>query len=64
MILFPILSVIYNKKKKIKKEKRKKERNKKYVNSKIEQIEKLMTRQKRILYENYICNNFIIQKNL
>ena len=67
MILFPILSVRYDKKKKIKKEKTRQERYKKYVNSKIGQIEKLMTRQKRILYENYIsaeeCAKIIIDNS-
>lgn len=54
MVLFPILTSNYEKKKKKEDEKNRQERYKKYINSKIEQIDKIMNRQKSILYENYI----------
>ena len=66
MILFPILNRRYDKKQKKKLEKTRQERYKKYINSKIEQIDEIMEKQRNILFENYIsgeeCAKTIIEK--
>ena len=54
MILFPVLNARYEKNKKIKNEKTRQERYRKYINSKILLIDKIMARQRKILYENYL----------
>ena len=54
MILFPTLNAKYEKKKKIKNEQTRQERYKKYIDSKILLIDKIMKKQKEILFKNYI----------
>lgn len=54
MILFPVLNARYEKNKKIKNEKTRQERYKKYIDSKIQLIDKIMNKQKEVLYKNYI----------
>ena len=67
MILFPVLNARYEKNKKIKNEKTRQERYRKYINSKILLIDKIMKRQRNILYENYIsaeeCAKIIINED-
>ena len=66
MILFPILNARYEKKKKIKNEETRQKRYKEYINSKVTLIDKIMDRQRKILYENYIsaeeCAKIVINK--
>ena len=66
MILFPILNDKYEKKKKKENEETRQKRYREYINSKIELIDKIMEKQKNILYENYIsaeeCAKIIIHK--
>ena len=54
MILFPILNRRYEKKQREKMEKTRQDRYKSYINSKIEQIDDIMEKQSKILFENYI----------
>ena len=67
MILFPILNEKYEKKKRRENERTRQKRYRKYINSKIELIDKIMEKQKNILYENYIsaeeCAKIIIHKD-
>ena len=66
MILFPILNRKYDSKQKKKNEKIRQERYKKYINSKIVQIDQIMEKQKKILFQNYIsaeeCAKVIFEK--
>lgn len=66
MILFPILNDKYEKKKRKENEETRQKRYREYINSKIELIDKIMEKQKNILYENYIsaeeCAKIIIHK--
>lgn len=67
MILFPILERKYEKKQKIKYEEKRQERYKKYINSKAELIDNIMSKQRKILFDNYVsaeeCNHIIQTKN-
>ena len=66
MILFPILTARYNKKKKIKYEEKRQAKYKKYLEEKNEQINKIMSDQRKILFENYLspeeCTDIILHK--
>ena len=66
MILFPILNARYEKNKKIKNEKIRQERYKEYIDSKILLIDKIMKKQKDILFKNYIsaedCAQIVIDE--
>ena len=53
MLLFPILQIKYEKKKKIRYEKKRQKKYKKYINSKIKEIDKILIKQKYILFNNY-----------
>ena len=67
MILFPVLSVRYNRKRKKKYEEKRQKRYKKYLDSKRQTINKIMNKQKSILYQNYVspeqCAEIILEKN-
>ena len=67
MILFPILSVRYNRKRKKKYEEKRQKRYKEYLNAKSETINKIMNKQKSILYKNYVspeeCAEIILDKS-
>ena len=67
IILIPVLNVRYEKKQKIKYEEKRQKRYKDYINSKIELIDSIMKKQRKILFENYVsveeCNNIIATKN-
>ena len=67
IILIPVLNVRYEKKQKIKYEEKRQKRYKDYINSKIELIDSIMKKQRKILFENYVsveeCNNIITTKN-
>ena len=66
IVLFPILNVKYEKKKKIKREEKRQKRYRKYIDTKIEQIDDAMMKQREILLENYIppeeCKKIILNK--
>ena len=66
IVLFPILNVKYEKKKKIKHEEKRQKRYRKYIDSKIEQIDEAMMKQRDILLENFIppeeCKKIILNK--
>ncbi len=67
MILFPVLNVRYEKKQKIKYEEKRQKRYRDYINSKIALVDKIMDKQRKILFENYVsteeCNEIITTKN-
>ena len=67
MILFPVLTQKYNKRKKIKYEERRQNRYKKYLESKSDVINKIINKQKNILFENYVspeeCMQIILNKS-
>lgn len=64
ILLIPLLSRKWEKKQKVKREKKRQTRYREYINSKIALIDKVMKKQKKILYENYIsaeeCAKIII----
>ena len=66
MILFPILNVKYEKKQKKKYEEKRQKRYKDYINSKVKQIDKIMDKQRKILFDNYVsgeeCASIILKK--
>ncbi len=66
IIVFPTLSVKYDRNKKKKYEEKRQLKYKQYLNSKIEQINKIMIKQRKILFENYIsaeqCAKVILEK--
>ena len=66
MIVFPMLSVKYDRKKKKRYEARRQERYKRYLNSKKETINEIMDKQRNILFENYVpaeeCSKIILGK--
>ena len=66
MVLFPILNIKYEKKKKIRHEEKRQKRYRKYIDSKIEQIDEAMMNQRQILLENFIpteeCKSIILNK--
>lgn len=67
IILFPILTAKYNKKRKIKYEEKRQKRYKEYLMHKKDTIEKIMLKQKNILYENNLspdeCAQVILNKS-
>ncbi len=67
MILFPVLSVKYDRKKKKDYEEKRQKRYKDYLYSKRSYINKIMKKQKSILYENYVspeeCAKIIFNKS-
>ena len=67
IILFPILTAKYNKKRKIKYEEKRQKRYKEYLMQKKATIEKIMLKQKNILYENNLspdeCAQVILTKS-
>lgn len=66
IILFPILNVKYEKKKKKKREEKRQKKYKEYINSKIDCVDKIMQKQRKILFENYLsaeeCTEIILDK--
>ena len=66
MILFPILNNKYEKNKKIKKEAKRQKKYKEYINKKIQQIDDVMLKQKKILFEKYLsaeeCARIILNR--
>ena len=66
MILFPILTVRYNKNKKKRYEEKRQTKYKEYLENKSEQINKIMSDQRKILFENYPspeeCTDIILHK--
>ena len=67
MLLIPILNVSYDKKRKKKREAKRQERYRKYIDSKIEIIDEMMDKQRKILYENNLsqdeCVSIILNKD-
>lgn len=67
MILFPILSIRYEKKKKIKYEKRRQKRYKEYLNNKVSEISNIKNRQRSILFQKYVsaeeCTKIILNRD-
>ena len=66
MLLFPVLTVKYERKRKENYEKKRQERYKKYIDKKANTIEQIMEKQRNILLENYVslseCCNIIVNK--
>ena len=66
MVVFPILTVRYNKKKKKRYEEKRQKRYKEYLDSKSESINKIMNKQRNILFENNVsaeeCSKIILNK--
>ena len=66
MVLFPILTNKWNKRKKKKYEEKRQDRYKKYLNSKSNVINEIINKQKNILFENYPspeeCTQIILSK--
>ena len=66
-MLIPILNVKYDKKQKIKYEQTRQKRYRDYINSKMNQIRKIMDKQRKILFENYVstedCSKIIMTRN-
>lgn len=66
MMLFPILTMRWEKKQKIKYEEKRQKRYKEYLNSKADEINKIKNKQRNILFKNYAsveeCTNIILQK--
>ena len=67
MILFPILNNKYEKRKKRKKEELRQKKYKEYINKKIQQIDDVMIKQKKILFDKYLsaeeCAQIILNKD-
>lgn len=67
MILLPIFNVKYEKKQKIIYEQTRQKRYVDYINSKIELINQIMNKQRKILFDNYAsaeeCNNIILTRS-
>ena len=67
MILFPILIQKWEKRRKIKYEQKRQKRYKEYLKKKIDVINKISDKQKKILFENYIsaeeCSKIILEKS-
>ena len=55
MILFPILMAKYNRRKKKRYEERRQKKYREYLNKKNDQINKMKTKQKNILFENFLA---------
>lgn len=66
MIVFPILSIKYDKKRKKKYEEKRQKKYKEYLKNKKETINKIKNKQRNILFENYVsaeeCANIIVSK--
>ena len=66
MLVFPIITQKYNRRKKKKYEEKRQKRYKEYLNSKSEAINKIMNKQRNILFENYTspeeCAKIILEK--
>lgn len=66
MILFPILNVKYEKRQKVKYEEKRQQRYKDYIDSKIDVIDKIMNKQRTILFDNYVsveeCEKIILNR--
>lgn len=66
MILFPILTVKYNRNRKKKYEEKRQERYKNYLKSKNAQLNEIMDKQRSILFDNYLsaeqCAKIIIER--
>ena len=67
MIVFPILSVKYDRKRKKKYEEKRQRKYKNYLNMKFEYIKKIMDKQREILFENYVsteeCAKIILNRS-
>ena len=67
MIVFPILSVKYDRKKKKKYEEKRQKKYKNYLNLKYEYIKKIMDKQRSILFEKYVspedCTKIILDRS-
>lgn len=67
MVLFPILTFKYEKKKKKRYEKKRQERYKQYLETKSNTIQDIKTKQRNILFENYAsaeeCKKIIMEKS-
>lgn len=66
MILFPILSIRYEKNRKKEYEEKRQERYKKYLKNKISEISKIKNKQRGILFKNYVsaeeCTRIILER--
>ena len=66
IIVFPILNVKYDKRRKKRYEEKRQKRYTEYLNKKRKVIEKIMSKQKAILFENYVsaeeCTKIILEK--
>ena len=66
MLLFPILQIKFEKRRKIKYEEKRQKRYKEYIDSKIKEIDNIMAKQRSILNENYTsleeCSEIILSK--
>ena len=66
ILVFPILNVKYEKRRKKRYEEKRQKRYKDYLNKKRKTIEKIMSKQKSILFENYVsaeeCTKIILDK--
>lgn len=67
MILFPILSIKYEKKQKVKYEEKRQKRYKEYLNKKVLEINNIKNKQRGILFKNYVsaeeCTNIILNRD-
>ena len=67
MIVFPILSVKYDRKRKKKYEEKRQRKYKDYLNSKYNYINRIMDKQRSILFENYVspeeCAKIILERS-
>ena len=67
MILFPILNNKYEKRRKKKREEKRQKKYKEYIDQKVQQIDDVMTKQKNILYNNYLsaedCAKIVLNKD-
>ena len=67
ILLFPMLERNWEKRQKIKYEQKRQKRYKEYIDSKIKEIDRIMGRQKTILYQNYPsaekCSEIILTKS-
>ncbi len=67
MILFPILNNKYEKRRKRKREAKRQKKYKRYIDKKVRQIDNVMLKQRKILYNNYLsaeeCARIILNKS-
>ncbi len=68
MILFPILNIKYEKKRKIRYEQKRQKRYKEYINKKIDIINEAMVKQRKTLLKNYVtveeCTKIILNRDM